>query len=255
MKVFICWSGERSQKVAETLREWLKRVIQQLDPWVSSEDIQAGVQWIPEITDQLAKTKIGILCLTPENLKAPWLNFEAGALAKTVDDRAHVCPYLVQLTPTDVPMPLGLFQSKRADEEGTFDLLRTINSCLGDSALKPDVLKDTFKTFWPRLKEVLDGLPAAPTGEERRRDTQDMVKEILDTVRGLTFIMQKRGEIVPSFFPESLSELVETTGVVPTTWADVVYARSKGSKVMRLIEETCKALLKKEELKKKAEIP
>lgn len=32
MKVFICWSEERSKKIAEELRTWLKTVIQQIDP-------------------------------------------------------------------------------------------------------------------------------------------------------------------------------------------------------------------------------
>jgi hypothetical protein len=74
MKVFICWSEERSRVVAETLRIWLKRVIQELKPFLSTQDIRAGKRWIPEIAGELAETKFGILCLTAENLGSAWLN-------------------------------------------------------------------------------------------------------------------------------------------------------------------------------------
>jgi hypothetical protein len=80
------------------------------------------------------------------------------------------------------------------------------------------------------------------------------VEEILDTVRGLAFMMQKREEIVPSVFSESLSELLEGRGM-EYKLEDLPRLISRRSKVKGLIEEACKDLLKKEELKKKAEIP
>ena len=42
MKVFISWSGNKSHKVAMIFREWLPSVIQSLEPYVSSEDIDKG---------------------------------------------------------------------------------------------------------------------------------------------------------------------------------------------------------------------
>ncbi|CAC9976768.1 hypothetical protein [Flavobacterium panici] len=54
MKVFISWSGERSKKVAELLDDWLQCVIQAVNPWMSSKDIDRGALWFTEINDQLA---------------------------------------------------------------------------------------------------------------------------------------------------------------------------------------------------------
>src|SRR4051812_6219646 len=85
LKVFISWSGERSKAVAEALKEWLPVIFQDLDAWVSSHDIKAGERWESEIGGQLETTDLGILCLTGDNLTAPWLLFEAGSLAKSVD--------------------------------------------------------------------------------------------------------------------------------------------------------------------------
>jgi TIR domain len=82
MKVFISWSGSKSQAVALALRGWLRGVINSLEPFVSATDIDAGTRWQSEIASQLDVSNFGIVCVTKENQAAPWLNFEAGALAK-----------------------------------------------------------------------------------------------------------------------------------------------------------------------------
>ena len=84
MRVFLSWSGERSRRVAELLDDWLQCVIQAADPWMSSKDIDRGALWFSEITDQLANTAIGVVCLTKENKNKPWILFESGALAKGI---------------------------------------------------------------------------------------------------------------------------------------------------------------------------
>jgi hypothetical protein len=40
MKIFISWSGELSHRVALELRDWLPMVINALEPYVSSKDIE-----------------------------------------------------------------------------------------------------------------------------------------------------------------------------------------------------------------------
>ena len=55
----------------------------------------------------------GILCVTRENHEAPWLNLQAGALAKAVDV-SRVVPLAIDLAPSDVVLPLGQFQAQPA---------------------------------------------------------------------------------------------------------------------------------------------
>lgn len=98
MKVFISWSGEKSKAVAHALREFIPDVIQSVKPWMSDADIRAGECWSNAVAKELQESSFGIICLTADNLMAPWILFEAGALAKTISE-TYVCPY-VGVTPT-----------------------------------------------------------------------------------------------------------------------------------------------------------
>ena len=90
MHVFISWSGDRSRVVAGALREWLPLVLQTLDVWMSESDMQKGASWDLEIAQNLRSADEGIVCSTPENLRAPWILFESGAISKQVA-KAGVC--------------------------------------------------------------------------------------------------------------------------------------------------------------------
>src|SRR5687768_15972028 len=111
MSVFISWSGERSRLVALGLRRFLGVVLQQSTPWMSEKDIAGGDVADAEIETHLRKATFGVLCVTPENLLSPWLNYEAGAIGHQVNERRRVCPLLLELLPNDVSRPIGRFQS------------------------------------------------------------------------------------------------------------------------------------------------
>jgi hypothetical protein len=103
MKVFISWSGVRSKAVAQTLHDWLPQVMNAVEPWMSSEDMRKGSLWRLTLAEELESTHVGVICLTPENLRAPWLLFEAGALSKLYREKdAHVCTYLIGMRFADV---------------------------------------------------------------------------------------------------------------------------------------------------------
>ena len=117
MEVFISWSGSRSKEVALALRGWLKNVIQGLEPWMSDTDIEVGQRGVEEIFGQLKKSQTGIICVTPENMMAPWLHFEAGALSQAVGDKAKVCPALLDMTTSAVTGPLSEYQNVKLRTE------------------------------------------------------------------------------------------------------------------------------------------
>ncbi len=77
MNIFMSWSGNRSRDVANLLGSWIQCVLQAATPWMSDKDIDRGSLWFSEISDQLKDTKVGIICLTKENMalqKNMWVN-------------------------------------------------------------------------------------------------------------------------------------------------------------------------------------
>lgn len=186
MKVFLCWSGDRSYEVAKAFEEWLPKVIQVVDPFISS-GIPKGKRWEGAIADELEETKVGILCLTRENLNANWILFEAGALSKTKD--AYVCTFLLDLKATDIEEPLASFQHTASKKEDIRQLMDTINNAVKQSeehSLGEKLFNSTFDMYWTELEAKLKGIKAkSPEVVPPSRDMKDMVEEILGIARKL----------------------------------------------------------------------
>jgi hypothetical protein len=109
--IFISWSKKRSKHVALALKDWLPLLLETAVPWMSDSDIDKGSRSDEEISQALSNTKVGIICLTPENLDSKWILYEAGALSKTIDNRTRLCTYLLGgLEFRNVTPPLGRFQ-------------------------------------------------------------------------------------------------------------------------------------------------
>jgi hypothetical protein len=157
MKVFISWSGLRSKKLANALHDWLPLVLQNVQPYMSSEDITTGTRWLGSISSELESSNFGVFCLTPENLTAPWIHFEAGALSKIVNN-SHVIPLLFDLKPTDIKGPLDQFQAAVLEKEGVYRILRSVNHASGAGALGESHLERQFTALWPQLEEVIKNI-------------------------------------------------------------------------------------------------
>lgn len=187
MNVFISWSGKRSHEIALILKEWLPSVIQSIEPYVSSEDIDKGARWGMEIAAELERSSFGILCITEDNINAPWIIFEAGALSKTVEKSA-VCPFLFDVKRSQVEGPLVQFQSVVFDKDDIKKLLLSINAANSDGSITEDMLDKAFEVWYPMLEERLNGLKdsdsiaSKPKGEVAISES-DLLEEILEVSR------------------------------------------------------------------------
>lgn len=221
MRVFISWSGATSRLIAEALRDWIPYVLPAAEPWMSATDIDRGARWSTEISAQLDAANIGIICLTPENLEAPWILFESGALSKILS-RSLVCTYLFQLRPPDVKGPLAQFQAAVADEKETRSLLFSMNRALGSSSLPDARLERMFNNWWPELSSTLDSISrrqkepvSKPRSDrdlleeilqlQRRSDPNNLAPEIAAALIGR--IGAKYGIHISSVAPEAFSEI------------------------------------------------
>jgi len=202
LKVFISWSGPVSGEVAVALRDWLPSVLQSVEPYVSSEDIDKGARWTSDISRELEDSSFGILCVTEANLEAPWVNFEAGALSKSLE-RSRVAPFLFGVSRTAVQGPFLQFQSTINEKEDVRKLVRSLNDAAGEQAMEENRVDEIFEVWWPRLEEKLGAIDATPaTKPAERRSTEDMVSEVLELARVQQSVLHNPEQLLP---PEYLN--------------------------------------------------
>lgn len=190
-QLFLSWSGELSRKVATQLHEWIPTVLQSVEPFLSSTDIEKGSRWSDHVAQKLEECGFGIIVLTPDNTSAPWILFEAGALSKMVG-RSHVSSLLIQLNLVDVKQPLSQFQNTIFDRDDVQKLLQSINKT-SPSPLRDEVLQRTFAALWPEFdstvgeivgSHVFDPQELAPK-EDDLANLKDSVGELIQTVQAL----------------------------------------------------------------------
>ena len=208
-KVFISWSGDLSNKLAEAVRQWLPGVLQFVKPYFTPSDIEKGTRWGSDILVELDNSDIGIICLTKENLNKPWILFESGALSKNFD-KSRVCTLLFDVETTDLTGPLTIFQNTCFRKEDFKKLVKSINNAGGDSKLEESILDEVFDMWWPRLEEQVNQILQAHQNvdEGDHRTERDLLEEILELTRLST--RRTRGEI--EYSPRAMADLVETVG-------------------------------------------
>jgi hypothetical protein len=247
MKVFISWSGSLSQSVALALREWLPAVIQTVEPYVSSEDIEKGARWGSEISLELEASDFGILCITPTNTGAAWLNFEAGALSKSID-QSRVVPFLFRLERADLPQgPLVQFQSVLAQKDDVRKMVLALNAAGGERALEEARLEGFFEIWWPQLESALASIDSeTPPIASAQRSDEDLLSEVLEIVRRQQQTLNTPEMLLPPEYVEAVvanARLSIEGNVTPTAlrelrrgWSHLLAAVAEGSAPPAVIE-------------------
>jgi tetratricopeptide (TPR) repeat protein len=147
---------------------------------MSERDLEAGKRWNEELSAKLQETHFGIICLTRENLAAPWLLFEAGALAKSIDS-ASVVPVLLDVARSDLTFPLAQFQAVESDESGMRSLAAAVNNALGEDRLPATRLDTLLRSLWPGLGSSIESIPTPSNGGVHRSDRQ-LLEELVEGI-------------------------------------------------------------------------
>lgn len=214
MKVFISWSGTVSHKVATVFRDWLPSVIQSIEPYVSSEDIDKGARWSTDIAGELNASSYGLVCLTKDNVSAPWINFEAGALGKSID-KSRVSPFLFRLKRSEVEGPILQFQSTVFERDDVLKLLKSINTACAQDTLEDARLEKAFDVWWPQLEKQLTAIADTPSTEpdevavSSENEVSDksarVLEEILELTRNNHKLLRDPTSLLP---PEYLDHVI-----------------------------------------------
>jgi hypothetical protein len=220
MKVFISWSGSRSNALAEALRDWIPLVLHYIEPWLSQTDIEAGQRWAEQVAKELETSNFGIVCITQENVTSPWVLFEAGALAKSLQG-SRVIPCLLDLEFRDITGPLAQFQAKKVDRTGVFEVIQSLNQ-LAPHAVPEDRVKQLFDALWPELEKKVASIPKASTPAKHARPQPEILEELVASIRSLDSKFREVSEEGPRgfrrfrrFHPMMLHELSHMLGEKP----------------------------------------
>lgn len=189
MRVFISWSGERSNKVALALRDWLPLVLHYVEPWLSETDIQAGDRWIQSVAQELATANFGIVCVTSENINSPWMLFESGALAKSLET-SKVIPLLFDLDFADISGPLTQFQAKKLTREGMEEIVYSLQSS-AETPMPEKYAGRLFEVLWPDLERTVAEIPRQAPAQRYVRPQNEVLEELVTSVRALEVRMRQ----------------------------------------------------------------
>ena len=159
MRIFISWSGETSHEVAKILYDWLlKMQIPALELFISDK-IGKGYKWFDKLTNKLATADGGIFCLTRENVNAPWLAFEAGALCVTQQEPL-IFPVLFGVEHSEITEPFKAFEHTNFTHDDMEALVFELKRPWNERDASPDNLEADFKRLYPELEAKLEKLKA-----------------------------------------------------------------------------------------------
>ena len=169
MRLFIGWSGEKSQKIAKALKDWIPKVTSHITPLVSFEDIPLGQNWRESLLENLETANYSVFCITNEK-DANWMCYEAGYLehsmcCKSPDKKSRIVPILFRKK--GIPTPLSSYQGGKFCRDFMWNLMKNMN-CLCEELchserqnaeeryLSEINLKQAFETHYPELEEVVE---------------------------------------------------------------------------------------------------
>lgn len=199
MKVFVSWSGEFSKEIAEVLKKWIPCIVQSAEVFFSADDIEKGTNWDKILTNELSECNYGIICLTSNNISAPWINFEAGAIAKSLESR--VSALMVDVKPSDIKGPLSRYQATKLEKNDFFKLITSINNAL-ENPLEITMLENLFNAIWGSLEGEIIKVTQKYTNESEERikvekSGNDPLEEVLQLLRSQNSLLTNPESLFP----------------------------------------------------------
>jgi hypothetical protein len=123
------------------------------------------------------------------NLGNPWLNFEAGILAKQLKrdqpGETLVCPLLIDMAESDLTGPFTLLQYLPFDEHGLLRVAQMVNKHAIPEPRKEAVVENAFQLCWQKIKTELDQMQVPEQSAKPTRSVGEMLEEVLGIVRSI----------------------------------------------------------------------
>ena len=176
-RLFISWSRPQAEDIAPALKNFIQDVLG-IDGIFLSKEIDSGRRWSSEIASALETCDAGLIVVTSENKEAPWLNFEAGAISKRIDD-ANVIPLLWDISVGEIAnTPLNQFQCKSFIRN---DIRFVVENLVKLWDLSPESVDRRFDAMWPNFEAQLKQVPnqsSDPAGSPTIEDVFSLIQRL-----------------------------------------------------------------------------
>lgn len=187
-RISISRSGKYSKRIAEELKIIFEEYtfFKSVSCFVSTQDIASGEDWYNKIKSELKKSSLGIMIITKENVKAPWLYFEAGAM---IGNYVKVIPLLVncdqqslEKSPIRVNQCVQFYEPERFKKMlSDIDEMLSINTTLNKDVLE-NIYRESYEKMKTNLKPILEELKSKRYFSERYIYPNDINTITMDTV-------------------------------------------------------------------------
>jgi hypothetical protein len=120
-----------------------------IEVFVSSDEhsVAMGQKWLNNITQALQTCAVEVVLCSPQSVKRPWINFEAGA--GWIRDIPVIPLCHSGIEPSTLPLPLNLLQAAKAREVASLQLIFPVLA----QAIGAQVPKVDFSEFVAKVKE------------------------------------------------------------------------------------------------------
>lgn len=196
-KIFIGWSLEPSESVANVLAAWLDKLFPgQVETFVSEREITGGEISEDKIQEFISTADAGIFCFAPNNLASGWMHSESGAVIANIKNKLAgkknlVVPFLIQIKSSNKEFRksdtyrglIRRYQQVEWDNQvEIFNLIKGINSRLQqphnteliDPTSGKSVLQQKFDDLYPELVKEFEiinqGYPPSLPAEAKAHD-------------------------------------------------------------------------------------
>lgn len=187
MKIFLSWSGEQSRQLADAFANWLPNVLQHVEPYISSKNIGLGERALDNIKNELESSSFGIVFVTKENIKAPWINYEAGAISNSLGIK-RVIPVMYDCDLIELDdSPLRQFQAaKDLEKDNVRRIIMEINNLSDEFELDNDRVEKAFDQWWEVLENDLTSIKendSSTTENKTKLSAEEMTESIYNTLQ------------------------------------------------------------------------
>lgn len=180
--VFISHITEEKEMAMELKKLIEESFLGMLDVFVSSDEnsISSGSKWLDNITNALSSCAIELILCSPNSVKRPWINFEAGA--GWVRDIPVIPLCHSGMKPSKLPVPINSLQAAEITEAASLRLIfPVLASAIGCKCPKVD-----FTEFTDKMKEFEENYSFWDSAIDKLHKIEENCPGILKKLKGGT---------------------------------------------------------------------